>query len=89
MKVTEVSAPSSTLTIVQDVEQFLDQHNLRGTTLFEHYDNALRAVWPNLHIADPKAQILTAINVYLEVAEKRGFEVKPNFLKQAAKDDLL
>jgi len=89
MKVTEVCAPSSDQNIVLDVEQYLEAHGLLGTESFEHYDDALRAVWPALHIMDPKAHILTSINIYLECAEAQGFEVKPSFLKDAQKDDLL
>ena len=88
-KVTEVSAPSSTLTIVEDVEQYLKHLGLEETEMFEHYDNATRAVWPSLFTANPEAALLTSINVYLECAEKRGFDVKPDFLKQAKRDDLL
>lgn len=85
----EVSAPSSDQNIVQDVEQYLKHLHLEGSTQFEHYDDAVRAVWPALHVQSPEAALLVSINVFLECAEMRGFEVKPNFLKQAKRDGLL
>lgn len=85
----KVCAPSSTNTIVQDVEQYLCGKDLLGTDKFEYYDDALRAVWPSLCISDPYAALFLAINVYLECAEKMGFEVKPSFLKEARKDNYL
>ena len=88
-RITGVFAPSSDQNIVQDVEQYLRLKGLEGTQLFEHYDDALRVVWPALLISNPEASLLVSINVYLEVAEKRGFEVKPDFLKQAKRDGLL
>lgn len=88
-KVCEIIAPSSDQPIVLDVEQYLNRLGLRGTPKFEHYDDAVRAVWPALNKSDPTAQLLVSINVYLACAEKMGFEVKPTFLKEAAKDDLL
>ena len=86
-KATEAIAPSSNQNVVKDVEQYLAHLNLQDSTLFEHYDDALRAVWPHLHTADPYAAIFLAIAIYLECAEKRGFEVKANFLKVAGLDE--
>jgi hypothetical protein len=88
-KINDVYAPSSTITIVEDVRQWLEQHNLGDTQLFEHYDDAVKAVWPSLYIANSYAGIFIAINVYLECAEILGFEVKPDFLKTASKDGLI
>lgn len=86
-KATDAIAPSSDQTVMKDVEQYLKHINLQDTTMFEHYDDALRAVWPQLHISDPYAAIFLAIAIYLESAEKRGFEIKADFLKVAGLDE--
>lgn len=85
-KATDAIAPSSNQTVMRDVEQYLEHMKLENTTMFEHYDDALRAVWPHLHASDPYAAIFLAIAIYLESAEKRGFEVRANFLKAAGLD---
>lgn len=88
-KACEVIAPSSDQSVVADVEQWLQQHSLLGTNQFEWYDSALKAVWPHIYTTDPYAAIFLAINVYLECALKRGFEVNADFLKQAKLDDYI
>lgn len=88
-RINDVMAPSSDQNIVADVKQWLTQHNLEGTELFEHYDDAVKAVWPGLYIANSYAGIYIAINVYLECAEIWGFDVKPDFLKTASRDGLI
>lgn len=88
-KASDISAPSSTNNIVEDIEQWLDRHGLLGTSDFECYDNALKAVWPQLYITNQYKALFLAINVYLECANKRGFEISPDFLSQAEWDDLI
>jgi hypothetical protein len=85
-RIMAIIAPSSDKNIVEDVEQWLEAHNLKGTDLFEHYDDAVKAVWPAVYVANSYAGIFLSINIYLACAEKHGFDVKPDFLKTAQKD---
>lgn len=88
-KIWDVIAPSSTNNVVEDVMQWLQQHNLEGTPLFEHYDDAVKAVWPAVYVSNQYAGIFVAINVFLACAEIWGFEVKPDFLKTASIEGLI
>lgn len=88
-KINDIFAPSSDQNIVLDVIQWLRKHNLEQTELFEHYDDAVKAVWPGVYVANSYAGIYLAINVYLECSEIWGFEVRPDFLKTASKDGLI
>lgn len=77
---TSVVAPCSNQTVVEDVLQYLEKHNLGDSRLFQHYDDALRAVWPQLFAVDPSAALFLSINVYLECAEIKHFQVYPEYL---------
>ncbi len=83
MLTTDIVAPSSTITVKEDVEKYLQAKGLLGTDRFEFYDDALRAVWPGLHTSDENAAILLSISIYLECADEYGFAVRPDFLKDA------
>jgi len=75
----DVSAPRSTTNIVQEVTEYVIRHstnfNGRMPTEFEVYDRALGVVWPGLHKASPMAHLLVGISVYIDIAERWGFEV--------------
>lgn len=88
-RATDVIAPSSDQTVIEDVLQYLSKHDLEDTRLFQHYDAALRAVWPQLFVADPAAALFLSINVYLECAELKRFRVIPEYLKRAKEENHL
>lgn len=83
--VDDMNAPRSMKNIVQEVMDYIEQlreEDENGIipdrpTDFQTYDDALAAVWPELHKASNKAHLLVAVSIYVDIAERWGFEVPP------------
>lgn len=88
MKASDILPPSSDVNIVEVVKQWVDKHYPNGTRFFQHYDDALKAVWPALFKDSPGAAIFLSIETYLEIAEEKGFQVEPSYLKRAQAEGL-
>lgn len=84
----DVNAPRAMKNIVQEVMDYVEAHQVPAIsrlnahpTQFSIYEEALAAVWPELHKASKEAHIRVAISIYIEIAERWGFEV-PNEIKR-------
>lgn len=80
----DVNAPRSMTNIVQEVTAYVMSHfqiNSEGRvtppTEFRFYDDALNAIWPELYKTSREAHLMVAVSVYVEIAERWGFEVAP------------
>lgn len=78
--VDDLNAPKSMQNIVQEVMGYVIDHRVPAIERqfeypiqFEIYDQALHAVWPELHKASPKAHLLVSVSIYIEIAERWGF----------------
>jgi hypothetical protein len=71
--------------IVEEVMDYIDTHclkvNSERPTDFETYDDAFNVVWPELYKACPNAALLVSISIYVDIAERWGFEVIPPEIK--------
>lgn len=84
----DVNAPRAMKNIVQEIMDYIEQHRVPAISRthahpiqFSIYDDALAAVWPELHKASNAAHTLVAISIYIEIAERWGFEV-PDEIKR-------
>ncbi len=88
--VDDMNAPKSMKNIVLEVMEFVERHRVQDQfgvlpdrpTDFDTYDRALHVIWPDLFKTDPKAAILVSVSIYIDIAERWGFEVKPDVLKE-------
>lgn len=80
-----VAAPKSMIDIVQEVTEYVIKHSDAAIAIlpfeFEPYDAALHAVWPELYKTSPKAHLMVAISIYVEIAERWSFEIPPDIRK--------
>lgn len=80
----DVNPPMSMQNVVLSVMDYVRLHH-GGDNLpkdFKTYDDALHVIWPELFKADSKAALLVAISIYVDIAERWGFEVHPEELKE-------
>ncbi len=77
--VDDVNAPQGIQNIVQAVTEYVIRHTPefegRLPTSFDIYDRALHAIWPELHKSSPEAHLRVGISIYIDIAERWGFEV--------------
>lgn len=79
----DVAAPKSMRNIVLEVMEYVEKHIPPDDwEEFKPYDDALHAIWPELFKADPQAALQVSIAIYLDVADRKGFEVHPSELKE-------
>ena len=84
----DVNAPKSMKNIVLEVMEYVEAHRLPAITrVHEHplefkvYDEALHAVWPELHKISPEAHLRVSVSIYLEIADRWRFEASPPEIK--------
>lgn len=87
MRTSSIIPPSSDRPIGEVVDQYLKDKNLEDTQMFEHYDEALRAVWPQIFTSNPNAAIFLSISLFIEAAQTKGFAVTPEFLRRMKDED--
>lgn len=83
-----VSAPRSDKPILEDIHNYLKEKDFDMTD-YEVVEGALHALWPEIYRNDTLATFLVTVNVYLKLAEKYGFEVKPAYLAQAKMEGMI
>lgn len=78
----DINAPRAMKNIVQEVMDYIEQHWVSTNaqthaypTQFGIYEDALAAVWPELHKASKEAHVRVAISIYAEIAERWGFKI--------------
>lgn len=78
-----VLAPKSMRNIVLEVMEYVEKHvSPDEHEEFKPYDDALHVIWPELFKSDSKAALLVSIAIYLDVADRKGFEIHPSELKE-------
>lgn len=87
----DVNAPKSMQNIVLEVMSYVrDHHHSKGKmwsewmppTDFDTYDAALHAIWPDLFKTDPKAALIVSISIYFDIAERWGFQIQPEEIRE-------
>lgn len=85
--VDDVVPPRGMKNIVVEVMAYVckymnDNHLIESPTDFETYDGALKVVWPELYKTCPEAALLVSVSIYIDIAERWGFDVHPVELKE-------
>ena len=78
----DVNPPRGMKNIVLEVMEYVRKHSGSTPTDFEVYDDALHAVWPELYKSCPEAALLVSISIYIDIAERWGFEAHPEEIKE-------
>lgn len=82
--VDDIAPPRGMQNIVLAVMEYVQKH-IEGTQYpadFETYDAALNAVWPELYKSSPEAALLVSVSIYLDIAERWGFKVEPEEIRE-------